>query len=281
MIAFAIWKIGPSPLPRSPQHPRVRRPGRLSARAAVLSPQARCEERRPANLDAVPRRRRPRRPAARARARLGLMFATIFAVALLVYWCASPLGRHQSETYFKNGSVDRGAVLVREPRPARRTTRRSRCSARTATAATAAAGRRPRSSTPTDPTGRSRPRPSRGRRRRSTPSCCASRPDEVEQIITYGRPGTPMQPWGVLGGGPKNEQTIADLVAYIESIQLTPDRVARRTRQKDLGRGAGKARRRPGRDGHESTCADAHEGARRRATPTQAMAAAGDPGDDE
>jgi len=31
-----------------------------------------------------------------------------------------------------------------------------------------------------------------------------------------------MQPWGVAGGGPKNDQSIADLVAYIESIQLTP-----------------------------------------------------------
>ena len=48
-------------------------------------------------------------------------------------------------------------------------------------------------------------------------------PEEVEQIITYGRPGTPMQAFGVLGGGAKNEQTIHDLVAYIQSIQLTPE----------------------------------------------------------
>jgi mono/diheme cytochrome c family protein len=46
--------------------------------------------------------------------------------------------------------------------------------------------------------------------------------DEVAQIITYGRPGTPMQPWGVEGGGPKNDQSISDLVAYIQSEQLTP-----------------------------------------------------------
>ncbi len=31
-----------------------------------------------------------------------------------------------------------------------------------------------------------------------------------------------MQPWGVAGGGPKNEQSINDLVAYIQSIQKTP-----------------------------------------------------------
>ncbi len=47
-------------------------------------------------------------------------------------------------------------------------------------------------------------------------------PQEVHDIIEYGRPGTPMQPWGVLGGGPKNEQSIGDLVAYVESIQLPP-----------------------------------------------------------
>ena len=45
---------------------------------------------------------------------------------------------------------------------------------------------------------------------------------DLSDIITYGRPGTPMQPWGVVGGGPKNDQSIADLVAYIESIQITP-----------------------------------------------------------
>jgi hypothetical protein len=32
-----------------------------------------------------------------------------------------------------------------------------------------------------------------------------------------------MQAWGVDGGGPKNAQSIADLVAYIESIQITPE----------------------------------------------------------
>jgi len=47
-------------------------------------------------------------------------------------------------------------------------------------------------------------------------------PLEVHDIITYGRPGTPMQAWGVLGGGPKNDQSINDLLAYIQSIQLPP-----------------------------------------------------------
>jgi mono/diheme cytochrome c family protein len=47
--------------------------------------------------------------------------------------------------------------------------------------------------------------------------------DEVHDIITYGRPGTPMPPWGVASGkGVLNEQGIQDLVNYIQTIQLSP-----------------------------------------------------------
>jgi len=46
--------------------------------------------------------------------------------------------------------------------------------------------------------------------------------DEVRQIIVYGRPGTPMPAWGINGGGPMDDQQINDLLAYIQSIQLTP-----------------------------------------------------------
>ncbi len=45
---------------------------------------------------------------------------------------------------------------------------------------------------------------------------------QVSQILTYGRPGTPMPAWGVAGGGPKNTQAITDLVAYLRSIQISP-----------------------------------------------------------
>ena len=45
---------------------------------------------------------------------------------------------------------------------------------------------------------------------------------QITQIITYGRPGTPMPAWGVAGGGPKNEQAVSDLVAYLRSIQVSP-----------------------------------------------------------
>ncbi|HZQ26716.1 MAG TPA: cytochrome c [Acidimicrobiales bacterium] len=47
-------------------------------------------------------------------------------------------------------------------------------------------------------------------------------PEEVRTILVYGRANTPMPAWGVLGGGPMNDQQIDDLVAYLASIQLKP-----------------------------------------------------------
>jgi len=47
-------------------------------------------------------------------------------------------------------------------------------------------------------------------------------PDTVYDIIDYGRANTPMPAWGLDGGGPMNDQQINDLVAYLTSIQLTP-----------------------------------------------------------
>lgn len=51
------------------------------------------------------------------------------------------------------------------------------------------------------------------------------RPEEVRNILVYGRPGTPMPAWGVKGGGPLNDQQIDDLIAYLDHIKLRPDQV--------------------------------------------------------
>jgi mono/diheme cytochrome c family protein len=51
--------------------------------------------------------------------------------------------------------------------------------------------------------------------------------DAVRAIIVYGRAGTPMPAWGLAGGGPMDDQQIDDLVAYLESIQLTPAQAAK------------------------------------------------------
>jgi mono/diheme cytochrome c family protein len=47
-------------------------------------------------------------------------------------------------------------------------------------------------------------------------------PDQVAQIITFGRPGTPMPPWGVASGkGVLGDQGIEDLVNYLQSVQIS------------------------------------------------------------
>ena len=43
---------------------------------------------------------------------------------------------------------------------------------------------------------------------------------EVRFILEYGRPFSPMSPWGTIGGGPMNEQQIQTLLDYLKSIQL-------------------------------------------------------------
>ncbi len=44
--------------------------------------------------------------------------------------------------------------------------------------------------------------------------------EEVRFILVYGRPFSPMSPWGVAGGGPMNDQQIDTLLAYMHSIQI-------------------------------------------------------------
>ena len=50
--------------------------------------------------------------------------------------------------------------------------------------------------------------------------------DEVANIITYGRAGTPMGAWGIAGGGPLTEQKIDSLLDFLTTIQLSPEEVA-------------------------------------------------------
>jgi len=62
---------------------------------------------------------------------------------------------------------------------------------------------------------------------------------EVEYIINYGRPFSPMVGWGAeVNKGPLNEQQIQNLIDYFESIQLTPEE-AQRNAQVELATGLG------------------------------------------
>lgn len=47
--------------------------------------------------------------------------------------------------------------------------------------------------------------------------------DEVRYILTYGRPFSPMPPWGTKGGGPLTDQKLQELMDYIDTFQLTPE----------------------------------------------------------
>ncbi|MEO7441921.1 MAG: c-type cytochrome, partial [Acidimicrobiales bacterium] len=48
--------------------------------------------------------------------------------------------------------------------------------------------------------------------------------EEVRSVLVFGRANTPMPPWGVLGGGPMNDQQINDLIAYLASIKKNPEK---------------------------------------------------------
>jgi len=198
---------------------------------SVLSPKkAATEEKLPANLtpfyeDDVLEGRRLERVQGWA-----LVFAAIIAVALPIYWLREPTREAQSVKYFDKNQVARGATLfANSSMPAYNSAISLQCAnchgakgeggtAKTTINGVAVNWKAPPLNTEAlrfredtvclDPAKRAAA---------TTPPVC-----ELTDIITFGRPGTPMQPWGVAGGGPKNDQSIADLVAYIESIQLTP-----------------------------------------------------------
>lgn len=57
-------------------------------------------------------------------------------------------------------------------------------------------------------------------------------PAQVTQIVTFGRPGTPMPAWGVESGkGVLNEQSIDDIVTYLETIQVSSDEAREKATQ--------------------------------------------------
>jgi len=54
--------------------------------------------------------------------------------------------------------------------------------------------------------------------------------EQVYNILEWGRPGSPMPAWGVESGkGVLNSQSINDLIAYLESIQITTEKAKARS----------------------------------------------------
>lgn len=47
--------------------------------------------------------------------------------------------------------------------------------------------------------------------------------EEVVDILTYGRPGSPMAAWGVEGGGPLTSQQLQNVIDYLWTVQIPPE----------------------------------------------------------
>jgi mono/diheme cytochrome c family protein len=145
-----------------------------------------------------------------------LFFSAIIAVALPIYWLREPNRQKESAHYFSQGAIGRGATLfANNQMPAYDQAKSLQCANCHGT--DLSGGSTTVAHTFKDGTGAIIPWKAPAlntvfQRFTST---------EVSEIITFGRPGTPMQPWGVAGGGPKNVQSIEDLVAYIGSKQLS------------------------------------------------------------
>lgn len=146
-----------------------------------------------------------------------LFFAAIIAVALPIYWLREPNRQHESDHYFSQGAVERGATLfANNQMPAYDQAKSLQCANCHGT--DLGGGSTTVAHTFKDKSGAITPWVAPP----LNTVLLRFSAQEVNQIITYGRPGTPMQPWGVAGGGPKNLQSINDLVAFIKSKQLTP-----------------------------------------------------------
>jgi mono/diheme cytochrome c family protein len=198
------------------------------ARSVLSTKRARQEDRTPANLtpfleDEDLESRRLERVQGWA-----LIFAAIFAVALPLYWLREPTRQAQSTTYFDKLAVARGAVLFANSASpdynAAVSLQCANCHGQKGVggvAPTTLNGVRVNWKVPplnTEALRFEEDTDCASQSRRQADTIC-----DLTDIITYGRQGTPMQPWGVAGGGPKNAQSISDLVAYIESIQIKPE----------------------------------------------------------
>lgn len=145
-----------------------------------------------------------------------LVCAAVIAVALPVYWLREPTRQDESEDYFDDNAIERGAVLYASPGSEDYDPTRSlQCA--NCHGSDGGGGAAP--AVFTDPETGEVYRASWTAPALNTVLYRFSE-EEVTEILNYGRPGSPMQAFGTPGGGPKNAQAISDLVAYLDSIQI-------------------------------------------------------------
>ncbi len=171
--------------------------------------------------------------------RWALLFSTIVAVVLPLYWLLEPTRQTAEAQGFEERAIERGATLFANAQmPAYDNTKSLLCADCHGT--DAGGGSAAFTITP-EAQGDLKARPVSVTWRapalntvmyrfndctdedvaNKAPNCARTE-QQVTQIITFGRPGTPMPAWGIEGGGPKNDQAISDIVAYLKSIQLSP-----------------------------------------------------------
>jgi mono/diheme cytochrome c family protein len=196
---------------------------------SVLSPKrAKTEEITPANLtpfledDDLESRRLERVQG------WALLFATVIAIALPLYWLREPTRQDQTISYFDKNAVARGAMLyANSASPEYNAAVSLQCA--NCHGQKGVGGVAPTTINGVKVNWKAPPLNTEALRFQEDIDCASQSRRQanticnLSDIITFGRPGTPMQAWGVAGGGPKNPQSIADLVAYIESIQLTSE----------------------------------------------------------
>jgi mono/diheme cytochrome c family protein len=153
--------------------------------------------------------------------RWALICSAVLAVGLPLYWVLEPNRQEAEEKGFEHRAEERGATLFAndqmEAYESAKSLACANCHGVKGEGGTALF------TLPATQTGTGRPVQVAWRAPALNTVLSRFTPDQVTQIINYGRPGTPMAAWGVEGGGPKGEQAVSDLVAYLESIQLGDD----------------------------------------------------------
>ncbi len=166
---------------------------------------------------------------------LGLLLSAVLALTLPIYFLVEPDRQVRGEKDFDDDSLERGAALfANEASPAFDPTRSLLCA--DCHSVEGEGGTAPFTIKPEDPScdpdaeiTEETPQPCRPVRvswQAPALNLAGLRYDRAQltQIITYGRPGTPMPAWGVASGeGVLNEQGIDDLVNYVESLKISPD----------------------------------------------------------
>ena len=153
--------------------------------------------------------------------RWALICSAVLAVGLPLYWILEPSRQKSEETGFEDRAVERGATLfANDQMEAYESAKSLQCAN---CHGVKGEGGSALFTLPATQTGTGRPVQVAWKAPALNTVLSRFTPDQVTQIINYGRPGTPMAAWGVEGGGPKGVQAVSDLVAYLESIQLGDD----------------------------------------------------------